>query len=120
MPKETQAKQNDIKELRMKVAISIGNSKEIEKYQTSQYPPPRKDATFCFIPSENRICLFGGWSGEFNTGAKEELWILSNTWKWEKHLGVNRRGHTSIVIDDQLGSGFLVFGGFKGIKVVCN
>lgn len=99
-----------------RVAVSIGNSKEIEKYQQSKYPPARKDHTFVFVPSENKICLYGGWDGQFTSGGKEELWILSSNWKWEKYPGYSRRGHTSVVVDDHRGNGFLVFGGIRGAK----
>jgi hypothetical protein len=104
----------------VRVAVSIGNSKEIEKYQQSKYPPPRKDHTLVYIASENKICLYGGWDGHYTSGGKEELWILSSNWKWEKYPGYARRGHTSVVVDDHRGNGFLVFGGMKGVKCFSN
>lgn len=53
------------------MAVSIGNSKEIEKYQQSKYPPARKDHTLVYVPSENKICMYGGWDGQYTSGGKE-------------------------------------------------
>lgn len=74
-----------------------------------------------YIPSENKVCLFGGSDGQCRSGGKEELWILSSNWKWERYPGFTRAGHTSVVVDDtERGHGFVVFGGIKGVKCMPN